>query len=256
MTSGIPAFRPGPVSQPDTGVTDRIRRLEELVAELQRRDMNRATVGQGGTFRGYYDNGQLAFTFGEDLDDGVRKVRFNYASNGNKAFQIGPGNPAVDEPEQLHIKDQNGVNVFATDGVAGYGLAEPSFTYLMGPVDSFARTTGVEDFAAESNAFFYNPAVWSKIRISSMAGGITGASLRLVAIDGAGITQVSSSSTVIGAGINTVTKIILLPANMINAQNCKLQWKLTPTGSGTLAAWPLMCKGTSKFFYDTDVSEH
>lgn len=256
MTSGIPQVRPGAVAQPDAGLIDRIRRLEVLVEELSRKDMNRATVGQGGTFRGYYDNGQLAFTFGEDIDDGVRKVRINYASNGKMALQIGPGNPSVDEPEQFKMRDQAGNQVFATDGYAGYGLAEPSLTYMMGPVDSFARTNGVEDFAAESRAFFYNPAVWSRIRISSLAGGITGGTARLVAIDGAGVTQVSSSSFAFGAGISSITRIILLPANMINAQNCVLQWKITPTGSGTLACWPLMCKGTSKSFYDINVGDH
>lgn len=256
MTSGVPQYRPGPVAQPDQGLIDRIRGLEQVVSELQKRDMNRATVGQGGTFRGFYDNGQLAFTFGEDIDDGVRKVRMNYASNGRVAFQVGPGNPLVDEPEQFKLVDQAGNKVFATDGLAGYGLAEPSFTYLMGPIDSFARTTGVEDFLAESNAFFYNPGVFSSIRITNMAGGITGASVRLVAIDGGGITQVSSSSSVIGAGISVVQKVILLPPEMINAQNCKLQWKITPTGSGTLQGWPLMCKGVSKSFYDVQVSSH
>lgn len=256
MTSGIPSVRPGPVIQPDSGVMDRVRALEHLVEELQKKDMNRATVGQGGTFRGYYDNGQLAFTFGEDIDDGVRKVRINYASNGKLALQIGPGNPAVDEPEQFKMRDQDGNQVFATDGYAGYGLAEPSFTYFMGAVDSFARTNGVEDFLTECNAMFYNPAVLSSVRITGMAGGITGASVRLVAVDGAGITQVSSSSAVIGAGISLVKRVILLPSNMINAQNCKVQWKITPTGSGTLQGWPLTCKGMTKLYYDTDVSSH
>lgn len=256
MTSGLPSVRPGAVAQPDQGLIDRIRRLEAVVEELSRRDMNRATVGQGGTFRGYYDNGQLAFTFGEDIDDGVRKVRMNYASNGGVAFQVGPGNPVVGEAEQFKLVDQSGNNMFATDGLAGYGVAEPSFTYLMGPVDSFARTNAVEDFAAECNAFFYNPAVYSQIRISNLAGGITGGSARLVAIDGAGITQVSSSSFTFGAGISLVGRVILLPEAMINAQNCKLQWKITPTGSGTLACWPLACKGVSKSFYNTDVSDH
>jgi len=256
MTSGVPQYRPGPVAQPDQGLIDRIRALEQVVSELQKRDMNRATVGQGGTFRGFYDNGQLAFTFGEDIDDGVRKVRMNYASTGGVAFQVGPGNPAVDEPEQFKLVDQNGAKVFATDGYAGYGLAEPSLSYFMGPVDSFARTNGVEDFLAECNAMFYNPAVLSSIRITGMAGGITGASVRLVAIDAAGITQVSSSSAVIGAGISLVKRVILLPSNMINAQNCKLQWKITPTGSGTLQGWPLTCKGMTKAYYETDVASH
>lgn len=255
MTSGIPQVRPGALAQPDQNQNDRIRRLEAIVEELQRKDMNRATVGQGGTFRGYYDNGQLAFTFGEDIDDGVRKVRMNYASNGKEAFQVGPGNPLVDEPEQFRLRDQSGNQVFATDGYAGYGLAEPSFTYFMSVMDKFARTSGVEDFAAESHAFFYNPAVWSRLRIAELSG-ITGGSARLVAVDGNGITQVSSSSATFGTGISTITRIILLPEEMINQQNCKVQWKITPTGSGSLGAYPLMCKGVSKSYYDLDVADH
>jgi hypothetical protein len=121
MTSGLPPVRAGAVAQPDQGLIDRIRRLETIVEEQQRRDMNRATVGQGGTFRGYFDNGQLAFTFGEDIDDGVRKVRMNWPSTGGVAFQVGPGNPNANEDEQFKLVDQSGNKVFATDGLAGYG---------------------------------------------------------------------------------------------------------------------------------------
>lgn len=255
MTSGLPQVRAGAVAQPDQGLIDRIRRLEILVEELNRKDMNRATVGQGGTFRGYYDNGQLAFTFGEDIDDGVRKVRMNWPSTGGVAFQVGPGNPNANEAEQFKLLDQAGNNMFATDGVAGYGLAEPSLTYYMGAANPFGRTSGVEDFVAECNAFFYNPAVWATIRISNLSG-ITGGTVRLVAKDGNGITQVSSSNGTIVAGTSSITKIILLPEAMINAQNCKLQWLATPVGSGTLQGYPLMCKGTSKVFYDLDVGDH
>jgi hypothetical protein len=255
MTSGLPSVRPGAVAQPDQGLIDRIRRLEAIVEEQQRRDMNRATVGQGGTFRGYYDNGQLAFTFGEDIDDGVRKVRMNWPSTGGAAFQIGPGNPSANEAEQFKLLDQGGAKMFATDGIAGYGLAEPSLTYFMGAANPFARTSGVEDFVAECNAFFYNPAILASIRISNLSG-ITGGTVRLVAKDASGTIQVSSSNGTIVAGTSSITKIVLLPQSMMNAQNCKLQWLATPVGSGTLQGWPLMCRGASKSFYDIDVSDH
>jgi hypothetical protein len=253
MTSGLPQTRPGAVTQPDQGLMERIRRLEEQVEELSRRDMNRATVGQGGTFRGYYDNGQLAFTFGEDVDDGVRKVRMNWPSTGDPAFQVGPGNPNANEDEQFKLVDQSGNKVFATDGLAGYGLAEPSLTYLMAPVDSFART-GCRIWPPSPTHSFITPVYGLRIRITNSAGGITGGTARLVAIDGNGVTQVASSSASFGTGISVLTRIILLPEVMINAQNCKLQWKITPTGSGSLQCWPLMCKGVSKSFYDIDVA--
>jgi hypothetical protein len=252
VTSGVPQYRPGPVAQPDQGLIDRLRALEQVVSELQKRDMNRATVGQGGTFRGYYDNGQLAFTFGEDIDDdGVRKVRMNYASTGGVAFQVGPGNPNVDEPEQFKLVDQAGAKMFATDGYAGYGLAEPGLTYFMGAANPFARTSGVEDFVAESWAPFYNPVIYSTIRISNLSG-ITGGTVRLIAKDGAGITQVSSSNGTIIAGTSIITKAILLPANMLNAQNTRVQWLATPVGSGTLQGWPMVCGGKTKIFYDSN----
>jgi hypothetical protein len=249
MTSGLPPVRAGAVAQPDRGLIDRIRRLEAIVEEQQRRDMNRATVGQGGTFRGYYDNGQLGFTFGEDIDDGVRKIRMNWPSTGGAAFQVGPGNPTANEPEQFKLVDQAGNQMFATDGVAGYGIAEPALTYFMGAANPFARTSGVEDFVAECWALFYNPAVYATIRISNLSG-ITGGTVRLVAKDGNGITQVSSSNGTIVAGTSSITKVILLPEAMINAQNTRLQWLATPVGSGTLQGWPLACLGKSKTYYD------
>jgi hypothetical protein len=254
MTSGIPPVRPGAVQQPDTSTNDRVRRLEELVAELQRKDMNRATVGQGGTFRGYYDNGQLAFTFGEDLDDGVRKVRMNYASNGGVAFQVGPGNPAVGEDEQFKLVDQAGRKVFATDGLAGYGLAEPALSIPLYTIYGLSWVSGVEQVIARATPFLYNPVVVSSIQARAFAGGVTAVSGRLRVTDGNGATVVSSS-TAIGAN-GTVTRMVLLPESFINAQNCSVEWLFTTTGSGTLDGWPRDCHGASKSLYDGNPGAH
>jgi hypothetical protein len=249
VTSGIPAYRPGTLSQPDTDQNARIARLEQMLEELQRKDMNRATVGQGGTFRGYYDNGQLAFTFGEDIDDGVRKVRMNYASNGGVAFQVGPGNPAVDEPEQFKLVDQAGNKVFATDGLAGYGLAEPSFQHLMVQTPGLAWVSGVAQPATVANTFFYNPVVYSQVLVRNFAGGVTAMAGKLRVTDGSGNFVESSSSAAVG-GNATISRVVLLPASYINAQNCRVEWMMTPTGSGTADVWPRTCRGTGKAFYD------
>lgn len=249
-----PSYRPGPVNQPDTGVNERIARLEALVDELQRRDMNRATVGQGGTFRGYYDNGQLAFTFGEDIDDGVRKVRINYPSTGLQALQIGPGNAAVNEAEQFQLRDQSNKKMFATDGIAGYGLAEPSFQHLLAAIYGLNWVSGTPQVAAQANSFFYNPALFSTIQVRNFAGGVTAMAGKLRVTDGNGTFVESSTTPAVGAN-TLLQRIVLLPASFMNAQNCKAEWIMTPTGSGTADCWPRTCRGVSKSYYDTDTAD-
>lgn len=249
MTSGLPSVRAGAVNQPDQGLIDRIRRLEAIVEELSRRDMNRATVGQGGTFRGYWDNGQLGFTFGEDLEDGVRKVRINWPSTGGQAFQIGPGNPSANEAEQFKLVDQAGNNMFATDGVAGYGLAEPSFQHLMVQTPGLTWVSGVAQPATVAFTTFYNPAIYSQVLARNFAGGVTAMSGKLRATDGLG-NFVESSATAAAVANVTHSRVLLLPESFINAQNCRVEWIMTPTGGGTADIWPRTCKGTGKFFYD------
>jgi hypothetical protein len=256
MTSpDIPVVRPGTVAQPDQGLVDRIAQLERIVDELQRRDMRNATVGQGGTFRGFFDNGQLAFTFGKDRLDGVRKAKFYWPSTGNEAFQIGPGNLSVGEAEQMRFRDQAKHNLFATDGIAGYGLAEPSFQYLLCSIYGLNWVSGVEQVAARADAFFYNPAVFSMIQVRNYAGGVTALSGRLRVTNGETGETVTSSSTAASGANNTLRRIVLLPANFINAQNSYVEWLITPTGSGTADVWPRMCKGTSKSFYDISAGD-
>lgn len=252
--------RPGSVPPRERDLIDRIARLEQTVQELQARDMTHSTVGQGGTFRGFYDNGGLMFTYGADKDDldangkGVRKVRVNYASNGKRAFHIGPGNPKVNELEQLQIRDQNDKQVFATDGYAGYGLAEPSFQHLLVPIYGLNWVAGTPQVGASAESFFYNAAVWSKIQVRNYAGGVTAMAGRLRVTNGDG-DFVQSSLSVATAANGFISRIVLIPADFINAQNCRAEWIMTPTGSGTADVWPRMCKGVSKAFYDIDAGD-
>lgn len=250
--------RPGSVPPRERDTNDRIAKLEAQVRELMARDMTHSTVGQGGTFRGFYDNAQLMFTFGADIDDNaIRKVRINYSSTGTRAFQVGPGNPNTNPPEveQLQIRDLANKQVFATDGYAGYGLAEPSFSHLLCPIYGLAWVTGVEQVGARAESFFYNAALWSKIQVRNFAGGVTAMSGRLRVTNGVtGDTVTSSSSVAVGAN-SSITRIVLLPADFINAQNSSAEWLLTPTGSGTADVWPRMCKGVTKSFYDIDAND-
>lgn len=248
--------RPGSVPRRENDVNDRIAKLEEQVRELLGRDLHSATVGQGGTFRGLYDNGQLAFSFGKNKIDGVRKSTLYWPTNGNLAFQIGPGNPNSNPPEieQLQIRDQASRKLFATDGLAGYGLAEPSFQHLLVPIYGLNWVSGVPQVGASAESFFYNAALWSKVQVRNFAGGVTAMTGKLRVTNGDG-DYVESTTTTAVATNSTLTRIVLLPASYINAQNCRAEWILTPTGSGTADVWPRMCKGVTKSFYDIDTND-
>lgn len=253
MTSpDIPPVRPGSVSQPDTSVNDRIAALEALVRELQAKNMDNATVGQGGTFRGFYDNGQLSFTLGRDKADGVRKAKFYWPSTGKEAFQIGPGNQTIDPPEQeqWRLNDQQGKRMYATDGIAGYGLAEPGLTYMLtqrfNGIANATNTAGTEYEVATADAIFYNPAVLVQVLCTASVAY----TIRVAAfIDGDQVVTSSTDSYAAG-GARYVTKIVLLPAEAMNRQNVKIKVLLTPGTTASTPVWPTICHGKSKSYYD------
>lgn len=252
--------RPGVVYQGNDYLEQRIRRLEEMVDELSKKDLSNATVGQGGRIRGLYANGNESFVMGRDTRDLVNKVRFDYPSDGSIALQIGPGNPNSNpiEQEQFVIRDQSGGTtgigkMFATDGLAGYGLAEPSFQHFMATIYGLNWVAGTPQIAARSETFLYNPSLYSSMQLRNFAGGVTSASCRLIVTNGNG-DQVVSSATAVTTN-NQAVRIVLLPASFMNAQNLKVEWEVTTTGSGTLDAWPRVCKGMTKAIYDirTDI---
>lgn len=247
----VDQVRPGSVPPRQNDVNDRIRALEEQVRELQAKNMDNATVGRGGTFRGYYDNGQLSFSFGRDKEDGIRKAKFYWPSTGREAIQIGPGNPNAPSPEleQWRLNDQNGKRMYATDGIAGYGLAEPSLGYFMVPTYGLNWVSGVAQPATVAFSFFYNPALLSAVQVRNFAGGVTAMAGKLRVTNADGDYVESSTSAAVGAN-STITRILLLPASFMNAQNCRAEWIMTPTGSGTADVWPRQCQGVSKALYD------
>jgi hypothetical protein len=245
----VDPVRPGVVPTPDRNLEDRVRRLEQLIEEMGRRDMTNSTVGQGGTFRGFYDNGKEMFTFGQDRRDGIRKLRMNYYTTENEAVQIGPGNPKVNEVEQFRINDQSGAGLFATDGYMGYGIVEPSLQFLLCPIYGLAWVNGVEQEGAKAVAKIYHATVVSTIQVRNFAGGVTAAAARLRVTAGDGSTYTSSSATGLAAN-SSVTRIVRVPAKVINMQNCSISWLLTTTGGGTMDVWPRECRGEGGLFYD------
>lgn len=252
MTSAIPPVKPGTVAQPDQGLIDRVRELERIVDELQRRDMRNATVGQGGTFRGLYDNGNAAFSFGRNKVDGVRKSTLYYPSTGKEAFQVGPGNPNVNPPEleQLRIRDQSNNVVFGTDGVAGFGFVEPLLCYSSFAVPGLNYVAGVEQQCTEGQAFFYNAAIMSQIRVRAFTGTITSVSVRLrLRHTDPDVPSIASSSATLTAN-SSARRVIALTEPYISTQYTYCDWWLTANGAGTVEVWPIQHRGVSRAFYD------
>lgn len=243
--------RPGSVPPRERELTDRIAKLEEQVRELLARDMRNATVGQGGTFRGLYDNGNLAFSFGRNKDDGIRKSTIYWPSTGREAFQVGPGNTAVGEPEQLRFRDQANNILFGTDGLAGYGFVEPLLDYTMYPIAGLNYVASVPQACVQAQSFFYNAALWSSLLVRNFTGTITSVTLQLrLRHSNADIPAVVSSATAGVVANSTIRKIVPVPEEYISAQYTYGEWLLTANGAGTVDVYPRMCRGTSKAFYD------
>lgn len=251
----VDATRPGTVPPRERDLIDRIDRLEAQVRELQGKDMTHATVGQGGTFRGLYDNGNLAFSFGRNKDDGIRKSTLYWPSTGKEAFQIGPGNQNITpaEPEQLRFRDQASNILFGTDGVAGYGFVEPLLDYGLYPIAGLNYISGVPQVAAQSQSFFYNAALWSQILVRNFTGTITSITLQLqLRHSDPAIPAVQSTATAGIVANSTIRKIIAVPEPYISSQFTYLEWLLTANGNGTVDVYPRMNRGVSRSFYNID----
>lgn len=249
--------RPGSVPPRERELTDRIARLEAQVNELQAKDMRNATVGQGGTFRGLYDNGQLAFSFGRNKDDGIRKSTLHWPSTGREAFQIGPGNPNLNPPEaeQMRWRDQSGNIVFGTDGVAGFGFVEPLLCYSSFAIPGLNYVAGVEQQCTEGQGFFYNAGIMSQIRVRAFTGTITSVQVRLrLRHTDPDVPSISSSSVTVTAN-NAARRVIALTEPYISQQFTYCDWWLTANGNGTVEVWPMQHRGISRTFYDINAGD-
>lgn len=254
----VDQVRPGSVPPRERELTDRIAKLEEQVRELLGRDMRNATVGQGGTFRGLYDNGQLAFSFGRNKDDGIRKSTLYWPSTGKEAFQIGPGNPNITPPEleQMRFRDQAGNVLFGTDGIAGYGFVEPLLSYSSFVIPGLNYTAGVEQQATEGQAFFYNAAIWSSIRVRAFTGTITSVTARLrLRHSDPDVAPVTSSSVTLAAN-SVARRVVPVPEEYISSQFTYCDWWLTANGTGTIEVWPLQHRGISRAYYNIAASDY
>jgi hypothetical protein len=250
--------RPGQVPPRERDQNDRIARLEAQVAELLGRDMTNATVGQGGTFRGLYDNGQLAFSFGKSKVDGIRKSTLYWPSTGKEAFQIGPGNPNTNPPEleQMRFRDQADNILFGTDGVAGYGFVEPLLSYPMYAVPGLNYVAGVAQQATECQAHFYNAALWSQIRVRAFTGTITSVTAQLrLRHSNSDIAPVLSSVSAATPANGSIRRVVPVPEEYISAQFTYLDWWITANGAGTIEVWPMMNRGVSRTSYDLNAGD-
>lgn len=245
--------RPGSVPPRERELTDRIAKLEEQVRELLARDMRNATVGQGGTFRGLYDNGNLAFSFGRNKDDGVRKSTLYWPSTGKEAFQIGPGNPNISPPEleQMRFRDQANNILFGTDGIAGFGFVEPLLCYSIFAIPGLNYVAGVEQQCTEGQAFFYNAAVWSTIRVRAFTGTITSVTARLrLRHSDPDVPAITSSVSAATAANGIIRRTVALTEPYISQQYTYCDWWLTANGAGTVEVWPIQHRGISRASYD------
>lgn len=238
---------PGSVPQPNDRLEQRIKQLENLVSELQRRDLSNATVGQGGRIRGLYKDGTQAFAYGTDPADGQNRMLMHYTT-GDTAIRITPGSPLYGSNEQLVIKDLAGHRVLATDDLAGYGLVEPSLALPMSETVGLNFVNGVEQECALALGFVYNPVFWCDLLITNYVT-MTGVSARLKITDG-DTTTYSSAATLPPSTPGTLSRMIVVPSNYINAQNVRLSWLLTSTGSGTVRTVPRRCHGISRSLFN------
>jgi hypothetical protein len=236
---------PGSVPQPNDRLEQRIKALEKLVDELQRKDLSNATVGQGGRIRGLYKDGTQAFAYGTDPADGQNRMLMHYTT-GDTAIRITPGSPLYGSSEQLVIKDLANHRILGTDELAGYGIVEPIFANPMVAIPGLNMVSGVEQKVATCKAFFYQPAYWSDLLCTNFLT-MTGVSCRLSLSDGTN-TFFSSATTSAGNG-STHGRFISIPSDFINKQNVELAWLATTTGSGTMSVAATRSHGISQALF-------
>jgi hypothetical protein len=107
----MPTYLPGVVSKPQVSMEQRVVELENRLSEFMRRDLSSAGIGLGGKLRVLYGSGTQAVLIGTD--------------------------PADDKPK-IVINDPAGNVLYATDTVAGWGLASPET-----PIAMYSASPGV-----------------------------------------------------------------------------------------------------------------
>lgn len=258
MADEIPTVRPGAVSPGAQNLAERVKQLEKQLAEMQRRDLSRANIGQGGRLRGLYGNGNESVLFGVDPDDGANKATIKY-SDGQGAFSVAPGLADYGGKEQLRMNDLNGKAIFITDEVAGYGISHPGLSYGIWGREELqpGNSAGTAVTMIEGHNAVYNP-VWfvvARMRLAHTIAGTSSVSMFLELRDGATVvttsgTQVEAVTGVVFAA-RTFQKMVLIPAGYMS-QGLTMNLRVhTPTPADfNVTGYPLQSKGASKAFFD------
>lgn len=257
MADEIPAYRPGAVAPGVENTAQRIKQLERQLAEIQRRDLSRANIGQGGRLRGVYGNGNEAVLFGVDPDDGANKSQIRYGS-GDVAFSVAPGLYTPDE--QLTMFDTNGAPLMITDELAGYGISHPSLSYNLYGREELqpGATVGTAVIHAEGWAAMYNPVlhVATRVRIVHSTAGTDNLLAFLEIRDmGQNLLVTSSTQTIPATGsvifAATFERMCVIPASSIGrrliARVCA--YSAAPANFA-VTMYPLMSIGISQAGYD------
>jgi hypothetical protein len=254
----IPTYIPGAVAPSADDTAQRIKALERTVAELTRKDLSRANIGQGGRLRGLYGNGSESVLFGVDPEDGANKSQIRY-SDGVPAFAVSPGLPAYGSREQLRLNDLNGVPIFITDEVAGYGISHPGLTYIMSGREELApgASSGAAVTVMEGGNQVYNP-VWyvvARMRIGHNIAGTSTVNFFLEIKSGSTVVATSSiqSEPVTGVifAIRTFIRMCAIPAEYIarGLSATVKAYATTPADFGVMASC-LESRGASRSFFD------
>lgn len=257
MTS--PGYVPGSVPPNNGNTEQRLRDLEKRIDAITRKDLSRANIGQGGRLRGQYSNGSESILFGVDPEDGRNKAQIKY-SDGNNAFSVSPGNEAFGSLEHLVMWDQSRNVFLSTDELIGYGLSNPTLALPVWGREELqpGANAGAAVAMAEGRNFVYNPVVHMQIRVrcAHSAAGTTNLSMFLEVVDqSANVLATSSTQTESVTGVvfsvKTFERQVVLPESAMG-RLCTIRMRVhspTPANYG-VTAYPMMCIGTSKSWYD------
>lgn len=244
MTASFPPVRPGHTEQPQDALSQRVAALEKLVAETARKDLSNARIGFGSNFRASLSPG------------------------GPDVMSIKPGNPAYGARQRLALNDANGVEMYGTDELAGYGLSVPSFSLPMSGYEVLASpmpsTAGTALPVAEGENFTYNPCwdVALRLRIQT---GANAATMVFVFTWKNVFTQniIYTTSITINTGANVINignieRIgLLTAADMSSLVFCSVACYATAGASTTnVQAFPYLSFGASKAWYDGQPGLH
>lgn len=156
------------------------------------------------------------------------------------------------------LNDLQGVSMWQHDELAGYGLSKPAMAYPMAGREELDFSTATSAATAAKYAvgynYVYNPAiqVWIRLRCRNTTASTFHFWFEAVL----GSDTYASSESTVTVGANTVTafylsKVILLPAEaMGKAVEMRVRGWNSSGSNALTTAYPEMCRGSAKSFYD------